>query len=29
VLEGTLSTAAGKVQPDISEQFPEAAEAVF
>lgn len=29
VLEGTLSTAAGKVQPDISQQFPEAAEAVF
>jgi hypothetical protein len=29
VLEGTLSTAAGKVFPDISEQFPEAAEIIF
>ncbi len=26
VIEGTLSTAAGKLSPDISEQFPEAAE---
>lgn len=26
VIEGTLSTAAGKVHPDISEQFPEATE---
>lgn len=29
VIEGTLSTAAGKVFPDISQQFPEAAEAAF
>lgn len=29
VIEGTLSTAAGKVIPDISEQFPEAAEDLF
>ncbi len=29
VLEGTLSTAAGKVLPDIAEQFPEAAEVIF